>query len=617
MRRTAVRICLVLIAGVLFQYLVNLPDVVTAAAVIVTLLLSFLESRSAYLTLLFLAALNTALHRPAVAVPADRRLAFEGYVIEEELFGNSMRLLVKVTQLNTKTGGLGLPQEFHFYHHDLESRLGEKVLVTGFVRSGSKTSWHNLGTVSGQIVFQGIAGGSELERRLFFPLRRYFRTVFEKYCTGENSRLAAGLLIGGQSGLTANLKTVFANAGVTHVLAVSGLHITYIVGLCYLLLKLLRVPRRPSFILIGIALVVFAGVTAFRPSVMRATLMGLMLGMCGVLERKTSLLHVTTVSLIILLFFDPSIVFSVSAQLSYGAVYGILLLMPVLEKRFPARTPRWLRNTLLIPLAVSLSAQLFTSPLLIYYFNRLPTLSLFANLIVVPLSSLAVTLGFLVAACNLVSSWLAGIFGGTLELVLRAMIVVAQLFGGQTFSVIKTATPSLILVAAFYSIFAPRPRWRPGLILFLVLLNGAIWVRVVLPRGMSIHRLEDRNYLVEMPSGRHIAVVGQASGRWPRLLAGHGADPPDLVVSMPRLRRDRRRATTIQSSEPGGAVTIQAGPVLIVHYGETEFEVGPDGASVATDGRTVFRGRAGLLQSFLRGINFLGIQGRWPRWYTT
>jgi ComEC/Rec2-related protein len=369
--------------------------------------------------------------------------------------------------------------------------------------------------------------------------------------------------------------------------------------------------------LIAAALLVYAGVTAFKPSVMRATLMGLLLGLAGVIERKTSLVHLVTISLIILLFFDPRIVFNVSAQLSYGAVYGILLLMPFFERKLAGVRCRVVRQGLLLPLAVSFSAQLFTAPILAYYFNRLPTMSLLANLVIVPLSAIAVTVGFLVAVVHPVSVWLAGVFSGTLELVLTVMVFAARIFGGASFSVVKLATPSVLLVALCYFALASW-RWRGKfLVVLLGMFNVAVWARAILPAALSIYSFEDRNYLALLPSGQSLALIRQPGPRWQRFLDEQGIRVASLQIEMPRYRRGSLSLLCVTAEQPGGRMRLEFGSVPRVGYGAAAFLVDSSSTAVFSDGRSTSRrgSAAGGWARLLDVVNFIGVEGHWPHFY--
>ncbi|MEO0226345.1 MAG: ComEC/Rec2 family competence protein [candidate division WOR-3 bacterium] len=587
MQILAIRICLLLIGGVLCNHILSVPEVIIISGIIVTLLLSLWRVRFLYPSLFFLSGLNAALHKIPVTLPPGKFFKFQGEIISEEIFGSSMRFLVRTRYLLSDSCRLKLPIQFYFYHHNLESHLGDEVLITGCFSGRNKNSLNQPATVFGMIRFEKRRGGSIFERKLFFPLRQYFKETFIKVFSAEYAHLTTGLVIGGQSGLSEDLKRIFANAGVTHILAVSGLHITYIIGFFYLLFKILRIPLKQSFILISIVLLIYAGVTAFRPSVMRATLMGIFLGLAGIMERRTSLVHLTTVSLIILLFFDPLMIFNVSAQLSYSAVYGILLLFPWFEKRLFSSVSNWIKRYLLAPLTVSFSAQLFTSPLLIYYFNRLPTMALLSNLIVVPLSTIAVTLGFIVSFCNIFSLYLARVFGGTLELILRVMIMVTRFFGGQSFSVIKLATPPVILIILFYFIFGPKRIRSRATILFITLLNLTTWAKILVPSGVQIHNFENSNFLIRLPDRQNIALVRQNSRAWQHYLIRHNAERPDLNIFPSSYQTGSLHVLQIIQDGPI-QFKLTIGPEIKIRWGEVEIELADRYEKAFTIGKKVF-----------------------------
>lgn len=201
--------------------------------------------------------------------------------------------------------------------------------------------------------------------------------------------LAEALLIGYKADLDKELLQAYSNTGVVHVIAISGLHL----GLIYWLLNLIFYPFRKKkkavipvslFILVGLWL--FSLLSGASPSVLRSAVMFsfIIIGNCS--SRKIAVYNSLAASACFLLCFNPCWLWDVGFQLSYIAVLSIVIFMkPIYHLLF-------IQNKLLDLLwqlsAVTLAAQILTTPMSIYHFHQFPMLFLFTNLIAVPLSSL-------------------------------------------------------------------------------------------------------------------------------------------------------------------------------------------------------------------------------------
>jgi competence protein ComEC len=179
-----------------------------------------------------------------------------------------------------------------------------------------------------------------------------------------------------------------------HILAVSGLHVGILYWLFSILLyrhKKIRQKGWLNSVLILLGLWIYAGITGFSPSVLRATLMFSFIVMATLLGKSSNIYNTLAVSAFVLLLGSPLLVFSVSFQLSYLAVLGIVYMQPKIY--------RWLtfNNFILRQLwmwtSVYLAAQLATTPISLYYFHQFPTYFIIANWIVVPAAFLIFTLG--------------------------------------------------------------------------------------------------------------------------------------------------------------------------------------------------------------------------------
>jgi len=213
----------------------------------------------------------------------------------------------------------------------------------------------------------------------------------------ENLAVLLAILLGDKSELDSELRDDFSRAGAMHVLAVSGLHLGIVFLLFDQLLSLFRL-RKSSWIraiLLWTVLWSFALLTGMSNSVMRSALMFSLFTLGSLLSRKGSSLNSVAASAIILLLLDPLRLFQLGFQLSYSAVFGILLIYPPLAK--VCRQKSKMLNKVIDLLLISIAAQISTLPLTLAYFHQFPNFFLLTNLFVIPLAFIIVGAGVIIS----------------------------------------------------------------------------------------------------------------------------------------------------------------------------------------------------------------------------
>ncbi len=201
--------------------------------------------------------------------------------------------------------------------------------------------------------------------------------------------LAEALLIGYRDDLDKNLVQAYSNTGVVHIIAISGLHLAMIYGLLLVLFRPFQQIRFFRFIkpLVVISILwLFSFIAGAAPSILRSTVMFTFLILGESLHKQSGIYNNLVASAFTILFFSPFSLWDVGFQLSYAAVVSIVF--------FSKNISNWwhFNNKLLKKvwelMAVTLSAQILTLPVILYYFHQFPTLFLFTNLFAVPFSGL-------------------------------------------------------------------------------------------------------------------------------------------------------------------------------------------------------------------------------------
>ena len=205
----------------------------------------------------------------------------------------------------------------------------------------------------------------------------------------EANGFALALLLGVKSDLNKELLNAYAQLGIIHIVAISGMHLEIIFK------NLTRItiwmPRKKYFILLELVLVL-AGVWLYTlmafasPSIVRASIFFSIYFIGKFLQQNSNTLNTIAGGILILLLFDVKGIENIGLQLSYGAVLGIYLFYPLFHKMLPMDNP--LLSFLWSNLCVSIAAQLITFPILVFHFHQIATLVIVSNFIMVPLSNI-------------------------------------------------------------------------------------------------------------------------------------------------------------------------------------------------------------------------------------
>jgi competence protein ComEC len=295
-------------------------------------------------------------------------------------------------------------------------------------------------------------------------LRKKIRIIIKKYIPGisENSLMEA-LMVGFTDDLDPGLLKSYADAGVMHIIAISGLHLALICHILQLALKKTgqnKTAKWARFFSIMLILWGYSLLSGASPSVIRSAAMFSILLLGRNLLRESVLYNTLAASAFLLLCFDPNWLWDTGFQLSYAAVLSLRLFSGPVKELIP------LQNKILSAIweaaSVSIAAQILTIPVSIYYFHRFPSYFLISNLLAVPLSS-----GILIGGIGLsISFWIpnAGnaigwILGYGIEM-LNGFIRRVSRLPGAVISPISLSLPQLILAYGIIFCFYRFLKWK-------------------------------------------------------------------------------------------------------------------------------------------------------------
>ena len=285
-----------------------------------------------------------------------------------------------------------------------------------------------------------------------------------------HAQLLKGILLGKRSDVPTETLDLFRNSGTFHVLAVSGLHVGLVAMFCYFGFSLFRFPQKILCLLTIIAVLIYACLIGFRPSVFRASLMAILFLFATLIDRDADLFNLLAFAALVLLLLNPLQIWDIGFQLSFVAVTSIVYFVPKMEKplrrlwestedsvltKFRNAAIKWV----VLSYLVTFAAQIGTGPLIAYHFFRAYPLGVIVGPFAVGLVSLIVGVGMASVCVGFI--WLP--FAKLLGVLNHAMIsIFLTLIGvfGQIWGVVKLTPPTLGLFVLYITLCLGITHWR-------------------------------------------------------------------------------------------------------------------------------------------------------------
>ena len=274
------------------------------------------------------------------------------------------------------------------------------------------------------------------------------KSQLDKFMTEENSAISYAMFFGDKSEISYQTKDAFSKSGISHILAISGLHVGVLVGLLMFIFKKCKMNKYISFGIITAFLFVYCLLCSFSPSVVRASVMAVVLMVSNLLGRKYDSLSSIGFAGILLLLFKPLYAFDVGFQMSFACVIGISIfyssIYNLLRKiKFP--------NFLASSLAVSISTQIALIPILSNTFGTFSILSVFLNIFVVPIFSVAYIIQFVFLPLTYITSFFGNFLYFT-QLILEAIKICATFVATIPYTFVNVSIVNLPIFAGYYTI---------------------------------------------------------------------------------------------------------------------------------------------------------------------
>jgi competence protein ComEC len=335
-------------------------------------------------------------------------------------------------------------------------------------------------------------------QNILIPFKKFVINNINENNPGDGGAFLLGLVAGERSRITRDLKEDFVDAGVMHLIAVSGLNVAYVIFSLMLFFSLLRIPKTLKIILIILCLIFYSIFTGNSASILRASIMGISVLIYGLLQREKEFYNIIGASCLIILAIDSRQLFDAGFILSYISVISIIFIYERSGKKLIEKINnsdirfKKIYNFLLLILLTSVCAQIGTIPLNIYYFERVSIIGIFTNIVLIPLSNLSLALGFIQIFLSVISSFIASFVAAANNLLLDIQIYIIKWTSGLNFSHVYIPRISIFIIAVYYFILlilitANKNNIFKKIIICLIIISGAILINTDFNKRLSVN----------------------------------------------------------------------------------------------------------------------------------
>ena len=290
------------------------------------------------------------------------------------------------------------------------------------------------------------------------PLKIFVLKTIDRNHTGDEAAFLKGLITGERSDISQEMKESFVNAGVMHLIAVSGLNVAYIIISLTLILSLLRIPVIPRVIITIVFLIFYCLFTGNSASIVRASIMGILVLTAMVIERRINFYNLIGIAAMTILIYDTKQLFDAGFILSFSATISMVVFMRKFESlflnKFKELNIKGKKITIITAALffTSLSAQIGTIPITANYFEKISLISLLANIAAVPLSNLSLAIGFLQVSVAGISGQISSVIAEVNDVLLYIQLSFIKWCASLDFAFIRTANFKQTDIACYYFI---------------------------------------------------------------------------------------------------------------------------------------------------------------------
>lgn len=431
--------------------------------------------------------------------------------VKEKEYKDEYIIKVKTINSNKKYDGTNLKLSIKSNKNKLE--YGDKIIFTGeFEEPEVQRNYGGFDYkqyLKTQKIY-GLVTTNKIEKiekgkynKLLILINKINQKIVDnsnKILEKEEASLLTGILIGNKDNLSKDIQESFRNSNLSHMLAVSGAHVTYVILGITFILKKSKTNKRISKIITIFLLILFIYLTGGTPSVTRACIMAIYIIFASLIYKKPQILASISISILIILIINPYKILDVGMQLSYGGTIGIIYLSKIIEenmknkiekvkqkkinqgkieqkeikyevsqiqekeinktetkkviikKQFISKTINKLTTSIKEMMIVSISANLIIFPIVAYHYNTISLTFFISNILAGPILGLIIILGFITIFISFISVQISKIPAIILSIFIKLLMLIANLSESLPLSKIYAKTPNIFIIILYYTI---------------------------------------------------------------------------------------------------------------------------------------------------------------------
>ena len=360
---------------------------------------------------------------------------------------------------------------------------------------------------------------AKYKNNLIYQMQKKIKAIIKEKLPSETGDLLLAILLGDKKDLSEQIQINFKNSNLSHMLAVSGAHVSYIiVGLTYITQNSIMGKRKGRVFCIFF-LIIFMAITNFTPSVTRACIMAILTLVSEILYKKADIYTNISISALIILLYNPYSLLDLGFKLSFGGTIGIVIFMRFIKKK--QEEPKLLNYIKQMAL-VSICANIIIIPIIMNNFNTVSLTFLVSNILASPILAIIVIVGFSIIIISIISHSLSNLLVFWLNPILNLLIKISSFCSKLPFAKILVVTPYIFNIIFYYTIILYLVNYnelkqfikKETVILLSIILILSNFIFYILPQDLKIYFIDvgqGDSTLIVTPSKKTILIDGGGS----------------------------------------------------------------------------------------------------------
>lgn len=343
-----------------------------------------------------------------------------------------------------------MPKEQRAELWDIVSFKGELLPLEKATVPGTYNEWLYLKTKGFDFKMFPEMAEIHSNEPIFFisslwKLKSDLHDVYDLVFPPAESGLVKAITTGDKKSLDDYTKDLYRRVGISHILAISGLNVSALAVVIFFLLEALKIfSKRQSALIVICFLIVFAMFTGFSASTVRAVVMVSVVMLGTYLFRFGDYLNNIAISALLILLIQPLYLFDIGFQLSFITISGMLFCSQIL-KSYP-NMPKWQKGVYM-----SIAATLASYPISAYYFHWISLVSIVANILIIPMTTLLLAASFITGLLGLLYLPAAVFAGGVVYAILKAIEYISVTLMNIPGSFVCIGSPSVLTICLWYA----------------------------------------------------------------------------------------------------------------------------------------------------------------------